>query len=101
MENTNYDANNTFQELSVQPPIDFAGGGAGETDRAKLSATPGAQLATKEGQQARLQTCDQTTNERTTIEDQVKQQQMALRTSANTGSPHQEVVTNYTSKQHI
>ena len=87
MENTNYDANNTFQEQSVQPPIDLAGGGAEDTDRAKLSATPGAQLATIEGQETRLQTCDMTTNERTTIEDQVKQQQMAMRTSANTGSP--------------
>ena len=69
MENTN--ANNTFQELSVQPPMDFAGNGAQDSDRAKLSGTPGAQPAAMEAQQTR-QTCDMTTNERTTIEDHGK-----------------------------
>ena len=67
MENTN--ANNTFQELSVEPPIDLAGKGAQDTDRAKLSGTPGAQLDTIEAHQTGLHTMDMTTNERTTIED--------------------------------
>ena len=65
MENTNA-TNSSFQELSVQPPIDLAGRGP---DRAKLSGTPGAQPATIEADQTALQTEDMTTNERTTIED--------------------------------
>ena len=47
MENTNVytvdmQQNNTFQELSEQPPIDLAAKGARGVDRAKLAGTPGA-----------------------------------------------------------
>ena len=38
MENTN--ANNTFQELGVQPPIDLPAKGGRDGDRAKLAGTP-------------------------------------------------------------
>ena len=99
MENTN--ANNTFQELSVQPPIDLASKGAQDTDRAKLSGTPGAQLPTLEANVTGLQTCDNTDNQHPTIEEQLKGQH--LRSSAHTQSPlnNNEVITNYTSKQQI
>ena len=99
MENTN--ANNTFQELSEQPAIDIATKGAHANGRSKLAETPGAQLATSEANRAGLQTCDDTTNQQTTIDEHLKAQQM--RSSANTQSPlnNNEVVTNYTSKQHI
>ena len=60
MENAN--ANNTFQELSVQPPIDLADKEARDAARAKISGTPGAQLATLEATQTGLQTCDNTDN---------------------------------------